>query len=200
MMNTRRVAAFIGALCILTALVGCGTMRETLPARSAMEQLLVSTAADRAIEKMPADGIEGKRVFVDASNLECYDKPYVVQRIRQTVLDNDGRLAENRQDAQVVLEVASGGLSINRRDYLLGLPSIPLPIPFAGETLKLPELPIFKVIFYRGKAKLLFNAIDPTTNSQLYELPVCYGKSLDSFWWILLFGPFERSDLPKGLK
>jgi len=34
------------------ALSGCSTMRETAPDRSAREQLLISTAADRAAERL----------------------------------------------------------------------------------------------------------------------------------------------------
>ena len=199
-MRIGRVLGSVGIVCAAALLSGCGTVRETLPARSAMEQLVLSTAADRAIEMMPTDQLNGKRVFLDTSNLESYDKPYVVQRIEKAVLDHGGLLAGSREDADIALEVASGGVSMNRRDYLLGIPSIPLPIPFAGEPLALPELPLFKVTFYRGKAKLLFTAVDPATGGQLFEIPMCYGKSLDSYWWVLLFGPFQHTDLPKELK
>jgi len=195
-----RLGALLACLCILCASAGCGTVRETLPARSALEQFLISTAADRAAEKIPAEILDGRMVFIDTSNLDCYDKPYVVQRIRQAVLHSGAHLATSREDAEIVLEAASGGLSINKRDYLLGIPELPLPIPFAGQALKLPEVPLFKAVFSRGRAKLLFSALDPETNTQLYEVPVCYGKSLASEWWVLLFGPFGWSDLPKGAK
>ena len=206
MRKTQRRGVFPGTLCMaalaglsVVYLAGCGTVRETLPPRSAMEQLLISTAADRAVEMMPEEPFTGKGVFVDVSNLECYDKPYVLQRIKEAVAENGGRLVQSPKDADVVLEVASGGLSVNRREYLLGIPELPLMIPGAGGV-KTPELAIFKVVSYKGKAKLLFSALSPTTRSQLAEVPVCYGKSSDSFWWFLFVGPFERSDLPEELK
>jgi len=186
--------------CTAALLTGCGSVRETLPDRSAMEQLIISTAADRAIATLPPQELKGKAVFLDTSNLESYDKPYVVQQTKRMVFENGGRLADDRESAQVVLEIASGGLSINRRNYLFGIPAIPLPVPFAGEPLVFPEIPIFKVIFYKGKAKLLFIAVDPASNSQLYKLPMCYGKSLDSYWWFLFFGPFQHTDLPEEIK
>jgi len=188
----------VGSLCMLVLLSGCGRVRQTLPARSAMEQFLISTAADRAVERIPAAQQKGRKVFVDVSSLECYDKPYVTQRIRQAVLHGGGSLADSAEGAEVLLQVASGGLSINERNYLLGIPELPLPIPFAGEYLRLPELPIFKVIFFRGRAKLLFNAVDPASGEQLYQIPAAYGKSMNSYWWILFLGPFEWTDLPKG--
>ena len=182
--------------CVLLLATGCGTIRETLPDRSAMEQMLISAAADRAIEMLPTGWVKDKSVHIDTSNLECYDKPYVVQRIRQAVLHQGGRIPDDPKEAQVVLEVASGALSINKRQFLLGVPELPLPIPLAGETLKTPELALFKAVFYRGRSKLLVAAVDPETKSMLLELPTCYGTSRSTFWWLLFLGPFVRSDLP----
>jgi len=200
MMRMGRVLGSVGIICIAALLAGCGALRETLPARSAMEQLVLSTAADRAIEMMPTNQLTCRRVFLDTSNLDCFDKPYVVQRIEKAVLQHGGRLAVSREASDVVLGVASGGLSMDKRDYLLGMPSVPVPIPFASQPLVLPELAIFKTMSYKGKAKLLFTAVDPVTGGQLFEIPMCYGKSQDTYLWVLLFGPFQRTDLPRELK
>ena len=197
--QTLRIICF-GFLCVLPILAGCGTVRETLPDRSALEQMLISTAADRAVIKLPPEAVAEKAVYLETSNLDCYDKPYVVQRIRHAVLQCDGRLVEKPELAEVTLEVASGGLSINKRSYLFGLPELPLPIPFAGETLKTPELAIFKIVFYRGRAKLLFNAVDPATQGQLLDIRTCYGDAKANYWWLLLFGPFEQTDLPEAAR
>lgn len=163
-----------------------------------MEQLLISTAADRAIAQMPGDKLGGKAVFVEFANLDCLDKPYVMQRIRQAVLEQGAALCSEREGAEVVLEVASGALSLNKRDYLLGIPEIPLPIPFSGSALVLPELALFKLVSYRGRAKMTFTAVDTGTDRLLYEIPLCYGDSLVAYWSALLFfGPYEHTDLPK---
>ncbi len=190
--------ACVGILGLIAVLAGCGAVKETFPARSALEQLLISTAADRAVEGLPTEWINGKTIHLDVTNLDSYDKPYLVQRIRQMVFQSGGRIADDPKDADAVLEVASGALSINKRHYLFGLPSLPLPIPFGGDTLKTPELPILKAIFYRGKAKLLVSSVDPETKGQLVEIPISFGNSSAAFWWILGFGPIERSDLPGG--
>jgi hypothetical protein len=196
-MALRSVAAMsLAIVSVVLCLAGCGRVQETLPPRSAMEQLLISTAGDRAVAGMPLGDLDGKAVFLDTANLDCYDKPYLVQRLRHAVLDNGGRIAEKREEAQVVLQVASGSLSINKREFLLGLPAIPIPIPMAG-TLELPELAIVKAVHHRGRAKLLVSAIDPKTNGAALELPVCYGKARNSNWWFLFLGPFEFNDLPK---
>jgi len=193
--RTRR-SIFIMALFIPALLAGCGSVRETLPPRSAMEQLLISTAADRAIDSLLTEWMSDRAIFVETSNLECYDKPYVVERIRQTIVENNGRIVEDAKEAEVILEVASGALSVNTRDYLIGLPAMPLPIPFAGETLKTPELALLKAVFYRSKAKLAFTAVDAASRGLFCELPDCLSEASAAFWWVLLCGPFEVSDLP----
>jgi hypothetical protein len=192
-------ALTVGMLCITGSLTGCGPVRETLPDRSAMEQLLISTAADRAVAGVPGAPLKGKAVFVDAANLECLDKPYVVQRVRQAVLEAGGRLAQDREEAQLALEVASGALSIDKRNYLLGIPEIAIPMPFAGGAITLPEIALFKLTSYRAKAKLLFNAVDTKTNAMAVRIPVRRARALTAYWKVLfIFGPYEWTDLPEA--
>jgi len=193
---TERFGLFLCLLGMLSA--GCGQVRETLPARSAMEQLLLSTAADRALKHLPVSRFAGKRVFLDTSRLEAYDKGYVVLAVRKSLLEAGAALAPDASQADVVLEMASGALSVNRRHYLLGLPELPLPVPFAGESLKTPEIPLFKALIYRGRARLAFAARDPRTQRGAGVLPACDGTATASYWWILLTGPYDYSDIPKG--
>lgn len=194
MMGRVVVSAIFVGLLLLT--VGCGAVWETMPGRTAKEQLLISTAADRAVMQLSIERANGKTVFVDVTNLDSNDKPYVVQRIRKAVLRNGGALAGKAADAQVILQVASGALSIDKRHYLVGIPAIPIPIPNAG-TLLSPEISLFKIEMYKGKAKLLFSAIDPATNTQFWDLPTCYGRAYMNFWWFLFTGPYKTSDVPE---
>jgi hypothetical protein len=181
------------------ATVGCGTLRETLTARSALEQLLISTAADRAIDSVSLPPLQDHTVFIETANLECYDKAYVNQRVRQAVLQAGGRLVSGRDKADLILEVACGGLAVDRGDSLLGLPELNLPIPLAG-SLETPELALFKKVHYNGRAKFIFNLVDAQTCQQIATLPVAYGKTREAYIWLFLLGPFRHSDLPTSLR
>jgi uncharacterized protein YceK len=185
---------WVVALVAAVVLPGCGTVRVTTPARTATEQALVSTAADRAVRAAKLDGCAGKAVFVDMSLCEAIDKGYVERRLHKAVLDSGGSLAADAKGAAVVLQVASGALSTDDRSYLFGIPSIPLPIPTAGETLVLPELAIFKLERHRGKAKLLLNAVDPKTNQTVWSVPISYGRSHQAYLWVLTTGPYGWGD------
>ncbi len=165
-----------------------------------MEQLLVSTAADRAVAGLPPTLFQGKAVFLDTTNLDCTDKAYVIQRMRVGLRQQGSRLVDAKDQAELILEAGSGALSLNKREMLLGLPALPLPIPYAGETLRLPELPLWKIITYRGRAKFLFSPVDGKTGQPLADIPPCFGDSRESYWWCLIVGPIKSSDLPEGAK
>jgi len=191
-----RMALGVVLTVVCMVLAGCGTLRETLPGRSATEQLLISVAADRAMDQLPGEPWAGQAVFIDLANLEAYDKPYVIQVIRDRVLQGGGRLAADAAGATRVLQVASGALSIDKCDYLFGIPAIPLPIPTAGQTVQFPEVPFVKVATMRGKAKMLFDVVDPKTNAKVagVEVPMCYGRSKFTALWVLFTGPYTWGD------
>ena len=177
-------------------ITSCGTVRETLPTRTAREMMLLSTSADRALVKLPANICQDKKVFVSAANLESYDQKYVMQKVRDVALSHGALLVADAKDSQVILEVASGGLSIDKQVNLLGLPEIPISVPFAGEMMS-PEVPIIKRAKLDGRAKILVSAIDTKTKKQVIQIPVMYGGAYVSEWWFLFIGPFRSSDLPK---
>jgi hypothetical protein len=199
-MRRLRLAFCMLSLAAMPLLAGCGTFRETFPERSATEQFLISKAVDRAAEDLPTYWMDGKAIYLDATNLDCIDRPYVVQRLRDLVLSHGGRLVEDRESAEVALEVASGGLSMDKGHWLLGLPELPLPIPFADETLVFPEVPLFKLITYAGKSKLLVSAVNARDGTQARDLPLCLGKSHHRYLWLLFVGPFTLSDLHKDIR
>lgn len=188
------------AICAAAALLcGCGTFRDTVPSRSASEQVLLSTAADRAIEEMADNWIRNTRVLIDTSQLDAYDQEYLVQRLRRAVLYRGGILVDDSQQADAVLEVASGGFSIDTGRFAIGIPEITLPVPFAGQ-LELPEIAFFKQMRHVGKAKILFTVLDPKSGRQYVDVPICYGRSRRTLWWIFFIGPFDTSDIPDPMR
>ncbi len=192
----RRTLSLTAAALLALTSAACGTFRETLPQRSASEQFILSAAADRAVAQMPTGWLRGRTVYLDTANLDCYDKAYVVQRLRNTILSGGGFLAGEEDQADAVLEAASGGFSVDKGAFLVGFPEVPLPVPLADQTLVIPELPLFKVATYRGKSKLLLTAIDKRTNGLLCEIPNCYGMATWRIWQFMLLGPFHSTDVP----
>jgi hypothetical protein len=144
---------------LLVAVAGCTTSaRQTVPQRTATEQLLLSGAADNAIEQLDLGLSPGTRVFVEPAFLETYDRPYVLGTLRDKLLRSGLRLVPERARAEVVVEPRSGALSIEEESVLVGLPAWDIPVPFAAAAFRTPELALFKRERREGVAKLAVTA------------------------------------------
>jgi hypothetical protein len=113
------------------------------------------------------------------------------------------RLVNKREEAAIVLEVRSGGIGIDRIEYLLGLPSIYLSRDVAqtGTTpLATPELAIVKSTKQRGFAGVTFVAYWGDTGELVAGSGPFVGQTLREDWWIFGFGPRTIGDIPPAQK
>src|SRR5262245_22338428 len=88
---------------------GCATTRTSDTARTAVEQLLISNAVDQSLAKVDFGPLNGHKVFIQEKYLDGVDKNYVAGTIRHRVLAAGGKLAEKPEDAELVMEIRSGG-------------------------------------------------------------------------------------------
>ena len=89
----------------------------------------MSEATRKAVDQLSAEALRDRAVYVDTSYLisSAYPSPenlFYVAELRNKLLVGGVRLADKRDKAQIVLEVRSGGIGIDRLEYLLGIPSI----------------------------------------------------------------------------
>jgi len=151
----------------LLALLGaCTTYRESEPGRTATEQLLFSAAVDRVCNKLALQIPENSKVFVDATYVEGTDSKYLVASLRDRILRHGGHLVAARDQADLVFEPRVGALSVDRKNALVGIPSIPIPIPLVGN-LALPEIALFKRDRQQGVVKLALTSYDARTGEVL---------------------------------
>lgn len=196
---TRPQAIRVAAATILAALVlGCASSRETSPLRTATEQILLSRAVDRAVERLTISLPPGTSVYLDPSRFEAYDRGYAVSAIRDRFLASGARMVDTRDAAEVVVEIRSGALSTDENEALVGIPSFALPIPLAGD-LETPELALLKQNSRRGIAKIGFTA-HWTSNGTLADRsePVIGISGYDD-WKFLGLGWHEGDVMPSEL-
>src|SRR4051794_15110200 len=120
--------------CLLLA-GGCTYYRTTDPPITADQQFLTSEATIRAVEQLSAVALRDRVVFVDSTYLtgpstgsgQAPDHSFLIAEVRARLLVSGVRLAADRAKAQVILELRSGGIGIDRQYYMVGLPSIALP-------------------------------------------------------------------------
>ena len=122
------VWALLGPIVLLA---GCATIKESDTARTGIEQLLISSAVDRALDKIDFKPVHRAKVYVDAKHLDCVDKEYVLVALHHRLLAQNCTLADKPEDAEVQMEISSGGVGTDRQDLFIGIPEIPLGAPLA---------------------------------------------------------------------
>src|SRR5512135_2421672 len=105
------------AIAILLAAASCSVTRETQPQRTATEELLISSAADRGAQDLKFDIPANTKVFVDAQYFEGTDSKYAIGAIRDRLAKDGARLVADRAAADMVVEIRSGAQSIDEDSW-----------------------------------------------------------------------------------
>lgn len=188
-MVTRPAAAGVaGCVIIGAAMSGCTAARVTDPERTATEQFLLSQAAVEAVARMSFDPLRGRRVWVDDRYFAAAEAPFVLGQLRAKMLLDGLRLMERREEAQVVLEVRSGGVGIDRAGFLIGIPPIGGVVGY--------ELSIIRNLEQHGVAEVAYVAYWRETGEVVAASGPFVGRSTRDDWWYVGLGPWSRGDIP----
>jgi len=194
------IVKLTAALIALGLLTGCTTVRETSPGRSAAEELLISTAADRAAERLATAIPPGRTLFVDAQYLTGTDAPYAIATIRDQLLRHGFPLCDGRDKADAVITPRMGALATTETATVLGLPSLPVPFLPLSTSVSTPELNLFKQEEADGIAKFAASVTDSKSGKLIVATDPAYGYSRRSSWVLFFFIAWHESDLGKGEK
>ena len=185
-------------LVLLLSTVGCQTTRESFPARTATEQLLLSAAADRSLDSLTWTFADQAGCYIQADGLEVYDKPYVLASIRNRILLAGGRIVTSVEEADLIFELRSAGLSVDNDKFLIGFPSLPVPIPSVG-TITTPELALFAINRKHGVAKFGYHVWHRAGGTLKHSEELRFGGSHLTEWTVLLIGFTTQDILPEEL-
>ena len=182
---------------------GCATIRTTDPPRTATEQFLLSGAASTAVEQLSHEALRDRKVFLDTTYLGGggQEHTFLVGELRAKLLLGGVRLVSKRDDAQVIMELRSAGLGIDRLEFLLGIPAIYVNQASAGASagglpLATPELAIIKSTKQRGFASVAYVAYWADTSEVLASSGPFIGRTYRDDWWIFGLGPRTVGNIP----
>jgi Family of unknown function (DUF6655) len=173
---------------------GCTTMRQTEPKRTATEEMLISSAADRAVAQVDTKALTGKKVFVDASNYKGLDPEYTVAAVHDALLKGGALLVGDRKAADAVVEMRNGAQSIDQREFLIGIPSFDLPVPLTGSAFKFPEIALYAKAQDIGVSKLAVAAYNAKSGAYESSSGPVYGFAHNNRYTVLLFISWRRND------
>lgn len=190
-MTTDRATLWLLGLLALGA--GCATTKTSNTARTATEQMLLSSAIDRALGNVTFDQLQGRRVFIDDRYLDAVDKGYLVGTLRHRALAAGATLATDAEDADVVVEVRSGGVGTDTEESFVGVPSVGVP----GMAISIPDIKLMSRARQLGTAKIGLVAYDPRTGAAVGLGGQSTALATNDNTYVLGVGPFRRGQLKK---
>jgi hypothetical protein len=190
---------------------GCATVRVTDPTETATEQFLESQATRLAIQNVVVDQLRDRKVFVDSTYLSTIrensevlsfkqtPQPYLflLAELRAKLLLNGARLMEKREDAEIIVEPRTGGISVDHLEYLLGVPNLTIPTEgVASVPFQTPELAILKSTKQYGFASVAFVAYWRDTGELVASSGPFVGRTSRLDYWVLGIGPKTLGNIP----
>ena len=165
----------------------------------------MSQAVEKAVSQLTVTALRDRVVFVDVQylpNAQDRREPqdlvfqrnqeflFLAGEVRSKLLASGVRLTDKREDAQIVLELRSEGVGIDRTDFLLGLPSVVISST-AGTELPAatPELSIVKRTTQKGFGSVAFTAYWRQTGELVTQSGPTRGKTIRQDYWFFGIGP-----------
>ena len=175
--------------------LGCASMKESDTARTGLEQLLISNAVDQSLAKVDFRPVSGAKVFLKTDLLDCVDKNYVMLSMRSKLLANHCTLVDKAEDAEIVMEVASGGVGTDRTEMVVGTPEIPL-----GLMGSVPKVNFYERKKAMGTAKLAIIATDAKSKQPVINSGFALARSDHQHWSVMGSGPVLSGSVANQLK
>lgn len=148
------------------------------------------------------DVLHGRQVFVDDRFFASSDKAFVLGELRAKLLLAGVQVAFDMRDAEIILEVRSPGVGIDRYDSLIGIPAIGATAGTGAAAAGVPagiitpEVAIVKEIKQVSFAGVAYVAYWVNTGEVVASSGPSIGRAYRDDWWILGFGPRTLGNVP----
>jgi hypothetical protein len=138
--------------------------------------------------------LRGKKVFLEEQYFRSYDQEYILGAIRELISTNGAYLVRTMDQADIIVEARCGGLGIDTRTNLFGIPGIPIPIPMVG-TFATPEVALWKEVLHDSTGKFALLAYDNKTGGYVHSTGSLAGKAFFYHYTILGIFNWRRTDI-----
>ncbi|HEX4053093.1 MAG TPA: DUF6655 family protein [Tepidisphaeraceae bacterium] len=200
---------------LLAVLGGCATIRVTDPTYTATQLFLESEATRLAVQRISVDQLRDRKVYVDTSYLTTVRENseslsfrqvpqeylFLVAELRAKLLLGGVRLVDKKQDADVVLEIRTGGIGVDHTEFLLGLSALTIPTEgVANIPIDTPELAIVKSTKQFGFASIAVIAYWQDTGEVVASSGPFVGRTAREDYWILGVRTHTVGNIPPAQK
>ena len=182
----------LAAAALMIVFTGCASTTTSNTSRTGNEQILISSAIDRAMSSVRFNDFNNYSVFVDEKYLDgTVDKGYLLGEIRHKVLQGGGRIAAKPEEADIVLEPRSGGIGTDTEESYIGIPALGL----LGLPIEIPEVKIAQRSTQMGTAKIGLVAYDAKTGRSLGRGGKATALAHANDTYVMGIGPFRSGSV-----
>ena len=172
---------------------GCGTTKFSDTTRTATEQLLISSAMEDAVDEFNFYPLSGRKVFMKSDGVSATDKDYLLTILRQQLAANGVLLKEKQEDADYILEVATGTVGTDRYELIYGTKETTVASFLPGGGTTIPEIALIKRTDQQAKVKLTMWAYNIKTGAIVWQSGQKNSTSSVRDRWVMGVGPIRKS-------
>ena len=199
---TTSLSHWLGLVLLLGSAAGCvNKQRMTEPIRSVGEQLLFSTAIDRALSELDLEAIgrlKGFKVYLSTVYLQTLDQEYLVGSLRDLLLSSGVLVVDDIAQAEMIVEIRSGANSLDSASVTAGIAEDQaLPNPVTGAPVALPELAFFKKQNNVSLTKIALVAYHADSREHIFSSGTLLGGAYDRHYQFLGLIRLRFTDVPE---
>jgi len=187
---------------------GCGTTQKHL----GREQLLLSDAVDRSIDRVDLSTLSGRRVYLDSQYISSVkgvgfvNANYIISALRQKLITSECLIQSGREDADYIIEARVGALGTDNMTVTYGLPAsnglsqaatLVSGIPAVPA---IPEISIAKRNATLSTSKVVLFAYHRETGTPVWQSGSAVARSDAKDSWFFGAGPFQRGTIYDGVQ
>lgn len=187
------------ALSLVVTAAGCGSTKVTGTARTGTEQLLLTSAWDRALSRVDFSALTGVPVYLDTTHVTAVDQGWVVSSLRQAMLTQGVLIRAKPEQAQYIVEAAVGAYGTDEDSFLVGIPQTTVPNVMPGvPSGTIPEVTLAKRSRQQAVAKLSLFAYDRASGQIAWRSGTLLDKADTKDVYVGGFGPIKSGTISTG--
>ncbi len=179
---------------LLLITTGCTSLRTTTTARTALEQALLSQAAETSMQKLKFEKAGLRSYLIKKDYLAAVDAEYLMGTLNQRLLSLGLRAADADAEAELFVYPSVAHAGIDDYSFLIGLPSIPLSLPGVGG-ITIPEAALFKHTNQRASNRLFVTIKDAKTKQHVLTTETVNSEKYYDRWAVFFLFHWRTTDL-----
>ena len=174
---------------------GCSDPMVSNTARTSVEQFLLSDVIEQAADQMKFSAYKGKKAVMDYNYLAPQvDKPVIQGLVERRLAECGVIVVADKKDADIIVQLVCPVLATNMAKFLVGTPSLPVPVPDTSVQIVIPEIPLFLKLSRSAHGHFSVNILNA---QDLAPIEVQKGIRTKAYYinWAVMLVPWETYNM-----